>query len=89
MTRRPRWLPARSSEPPAGYRPEPRYVGFIAERDVRVAMRDGVHLCIDIFRPDTDERLPTLLAIAPYNKELVSPEFAAAVPPQPPWSSAW
>jgi predicted acyl esterase len=54
-----------------------------------VPMRDGVHLCIDVYRPDTAERLPALLAVAPYNKEILSPEYAAVVSPQPAWSSLW
>jgi hypothetical protein len=54
-----------------------------------VPMRDGVSLCVDIYRPDTAEKLPALLAIAPYNKELLSPEYAQAVPPQPAWSALW
>ena len=62
---------------------------MIAQRDVMVPMRDGVRLCIDIFRPDTTDKLPSLLAIAPYNKELLSPEYVAVLPPQPSWSAQW
>ncbi len=75
--------------PPGGYDRTPEYDDLVAERDVRVRMRDGVELCIDIFRPDTDVPLPTLLAFAIYNKDLQRPEVAGAVPPQPSWSSAW
>ena len=82
----PRSTPA---EPSSDYRIEPTHSGLISHRDVMVPMRDGVRLCVDIFRPDTQERLPALLAISPYNKELVSPEYAAVVPPQPPWSALW
>src|SRR6266403_2252210 len=78
-----------ASEPPPDYRPKPFYHGLVAQRDVMVPMRDGVRLCVDIFRPETQERLPVLLAISPYNKELVSPVYAAVVPPQPPWSAWW
>jgi uncharacterized protein len=74
---------------PDAYDREPEYEGMVAERDVRVRMRDGVELCIDIFRPDTDEPLPALLAFAIYNKDLQNPEVAGVVPPQPSWSSAW
>jgi uncharacterized protein len=83
------WRDGRASEPPADYIPEPRYRGKLMQRDVMVPMRDGVRLCIDIFRPETHEKLPALLAISPYNKEIVSPEYAAVVSPQPPWSSIW
>jgi predicted acyl esterase len=83
------WHNGVASQPPADYCPKPNYHGMIMQRDVMVPMRDGVHLCIDIFRPETDEKLPALLAIAPYNKELLSLEYAAAVPPQPAWSALW
>ena len=59
------------------------------DRDVMAPMRDGVHLCVDIYRPATPGRYPALLAIAPHNKELQNPEIAAAVPPQPAWSTMW
>ena len=41
-----------------------------------VPMRDGVRLCADVFRPDTDEPLPALLAFAIYNKDLQAPDVA-------------
>lgn len=75
--------------PPLDYDRPPQYDGMIAERDVRVRMRDGVELCVDIFRPDTNDPLPTLLAFAIYNKDLQTPDVAGAMPPQPAWSSAW
>jgi predicted acyl esterase len=84
-----RWMQGGPSEPPSDYRPTPRYSGMQSERDTMVAMRDGVRLCIDVFRPPTADRLPALLAVAPYNKELLSPEYAATVPPQPSWSALW
>lgn len=84
-----KWCRGLPGNPPVPYQRQPSHHGMRQERDVMVPMRDGVHLCIDIFRPDTDERLPVLLAIAPYNKELLSPEYADVVPPQPAWSSLW
>jgi len=41
------------------------------EKDVRVRMRDGVHLAVDIYRPDTPGKFPALLAMSPYGKELM------------------
>ena len=38
------------------------------ERNVAVAMRDGVTLRADIYRPDTDEKFPVLLHRTPYDK---------------------
>jgi len=52
-------------------------------------MRDGVRLCVDIYRPESAGRYPALLAIAPHNKDLQNPEIAQAVPPQPAWSAMW
>ncbi|MFC2947603.1 CocE/NonD family hydrolase [Virgibacillus sediminis] len=43
------------------------------EKDVKIPMRDGVHLAADIYRPEgTDEKVPALLALSPYGKELQS-----------------
>lgn len=47
---------------------QPKY-NVKVEKDVYVAMRDGVHLAVDIFRPDAKGRFPALLAISPYGKE--------------------
>ena len=40
------------------------------ELNVPVAMRDGVTLYADIYRPDTAEPAPVLLQRTPYNKAL-------------------
>lgn len=50
-----------------------------AEKDVYVAMRDGVRLAIDIFHPDAEGKFPALLAMSPYGKEIQS----LPLPPQP------
>lgn len=78
-----------SDSPPSNYQPQPLYEKMIQERDVMVAMRDGVNLCVDIFRPDSPEKFPALLAFSIYNKDLVAPEVAEAIPPQPAWSHLW
>ena len=56
------WSDGTADEPASKYRSRVLYQGLIGDRDVMVPMRDGVRLCIDIFRPDTAERLPALLA---------------------------
>ncbi|HEY8581890.1 MAG TPA: CocE/NonD family hydrolase, partial [Capillimicrobium sp.] len=38
------------------------------DRNVEVGMRDGTVLRADVWRPDDDERHPTLLMRLPYNK---------------------
>ena len=35
--------------------------------NVRVAMRDGVHLSADIYRPDDTARHPAIFELTPYN----------------------
>ena len=45
---------------------------MIDARDVMVPMRDGVHLAADIFRPDSKEKFPALLAMSPYSKGVQS-----------------
>jgi hypothetical protein len=59
------------------------------DKDVMAPMRDGVRLCVDLYRPDTDGKFPALLAIAGHNKDLQTPDVAKALPPQPAWSAIW
>jgi uncharacterized protein len=76
--------------PPPGYKAPIVCDGIVEMRDVMVPMRDGKHLCVDIYRPNIDGRFPALLAIAPHNKEYQTPEFAEAVQwAQPAWSRMW
>lgn len=81
-------LPA-PDRPPVAYDRAPTYDGMVAEKDVLVPMRDGVRLAIDVYRPDTTDRLPALLSFSIYNKDLQGPELGATLPPQPAWSSLW
>ena len=62
---------------------------MIRDTDVCVPMRDGVKLCVDVYRPDTEEKLPALLAFAIYNKDFQGPDMAEALPPQPAWTPLW
>src|SRR5262245_9077864 len=82
-------LLAASDQSPVRYDRPPAYDGMVAEKDVLVPMRDAVKLAVDIYRPDTAEKLPALLAFSIYNKDLQGPDVAAALPPQPAWSSLW
>jgi predicted acyl esterase len=81
-------LPQRP-ESPGSYHRAPEFDGFTVERDVAVPMRDGVALCIDVYRPDTTEKLPALLAFAVYNKDIQGPDMAEQLPPQPAWAPLW
>ena len=82
-------LLAASDQSPVRYDRAPTYDGMVVEKDVLVPMRDGVQLAVDIYRPDTTEKLPALLAFSIYNKDLQGPDVASALPPQPAWSSLW
>jgi predicted acyl esterase len=55
---------------PVDYDRPPTYSGMITEKDVLVPMRDGVKIAADVYRPDTTERLPALLAFSIHNKDL-------------------
>jgi putative CocE/NonD family hydrolase len=78
-----------SHRPPVEYDRPPTYTGLIAERDVMVPMRDGVKIAVDVYRPDTTDKLPALLAFAVHNKDLQSPDMAQAGRLQPAWSMLW
>jgi predicted acyl esterase len=57
-----------------GWRKEPGFAAFQAdtlwEKDVKIAMRDGVNIRTDIFRPADSDRnpVPALIAWSPYGK---------------------
>ncbi len=49
------------------------------ESDVRVEVRDGTKICLDVYRPDAEGTFPSLVAISGYGKEVQT----IGVPPQP------
>lgn len=57
------------------------------EKNVRIPMRDDVHLAADIYRPPTPGKVPALLALSPYGKELQA--LALTLPPQARPSPLW
>jgi len=54
-----------------------RKYGVVLERDVRVRMKDGVHLHADIFRPEAAEKFPAVLGYHPYDPDA---QFAPIFP---------
>ncbi len=48
---------------------EPPDTGVVVERDVAVRMRDGIHLRVNIFRPDDTSEHPVVLCAHPYGKD--------------------
>lgn len=63
---------------------------MIIKKDVMIPMRDGVHIAADIYLPDNTEngeKVPGLLALSPYGKELQAQ--ALTLPPQARPSPLW
>ena len=56
---------------------------MIEERDLRITMRDGVRLAVDVYRPDAPGPFPVLYAAALHNKDMQGPDISDVLPPQP------
>ena len=78
-----------ADDPGSGYDREPTFTTMARDLDVMVPMRDGVKICVDVYRPDAPGKFPALLAFAIYNKDIQGPDMAEALPPQPAWSPLW
>jgi predicted acyl esterase len=74
---------------PTHYERQPSYDKMKQGRDIMVPMRNGVHLSVDIYCPDASGKFPALLAFAPHNKDLQTPEACETSGPQPAWSPFW
>ena len=65
---------------PAGYRHPKGDVALscdvIWERDDAVKLRDGVTIYTDIYRPDTEEKVPAVIAWSPYGKSNIDLPWA-------------
>src|SRR6267378_4491863 len=62
---------------------------MIQERDVRVSMRDGVRLVVDVYRPDAPGAYPVLYATSLHNKDMQGPDISDVLPPQPAHAPLW
>jgi putative CocE/NonD family hydrolase len=82
------FITATGDQLPTSY-DRPATFGMIEERDTWVTLRDGVRLCVDVYRPDTSEKVPALLAFAVYNKDMQAPEVMDALTPQPAYAPMW
>jgi predicted acyl esterase len=49
--------------------------GVRFDRDVPVAMRDGVHLMANVFHPQQAGRYPVVLSVSPYGKDLLPEDY--------------
>jgi len=77
------------NQPPTDYDRPPDFGNILREKDIFVAMRDGVNLAVDVYRPDAPGKFPALLAFGVHSKELQGDEYPKTFPPQPSWSSLW
>jgi putative CocE/NonD family hydrolase len=50
------------------WRSSERKYGVIIEEDVKIPMPDGVKLSCDVFRPDSNEKFPTILSVHCYHQ---------------------
>ncbi len=78
-----------AENPGPTYDRTPTFSSIARDIDVMVPMRDGVKICVDVYRPEASGKFPALLAFAIYNKDFQGPDMAAALPPQPAWSALW
>lgn len=46
-------------------------MNILIEKNLMVPMRDGVEMATDVYRPETEGPVPTLVQRLPYNKEIV------------------
>jgi uncharacterized protein len=60
---------------------------MIVRKDLRVPMRDGIHLVADAYHDVGDQPRPALVALSPYGKELQA--LALTMPPQRRPSPLW
>src|SRR5712691_5462080 len=67
MGKTPSALVSAGDRPPTDYDRPPTHSKMARDMDVMVPMRDGVKLCVDIYRPDAPGTFPALLAFAIYN----------------------
>jgi predicted acyl esterase len=66
-----------------------RQYDVTVERDVTITVGDGTTLAGDLFRPDTDERVPAIVSASPYPKEDQSAQMKPkAIGPQLAWVEA-
>lgn len=63
-----------------GENAKPLDCDIVFERDVPVKLRDGVTIYTDIFRLDTQEKIPAIIAWTPYGKHFHIHDFPGGIP---------
>jgi predicted acyl esterase len=57
------------------YRIIPTPGGLVIEKDIMVAMPDGVKLACNVFRPEKPGKFPVIMVVTPYGKDQTPPAF--------------
>src|SRR6266849_8157910 len=89
MSERSFQLALSSQRAPVEYDRAPGDHAMLAQKDVRVPMRDGVNIAVDVYRPAIADKIPALLAFSIHNKDLQGPDLAEASLTHPAWSMLW
>lgn len=50
--------------------------GIIVERNIRVAMRDGIHLEATVYRPEAEGQYPVIICVTAYGKDFGPAEYS-------------
>ena len=61
----------------------PTPAGLVIERDILVAMQDGVKLACNVYRPDKPGKFPVVVAMTPYGKDQTPPTYKPDGSPLP------
>ena len=69
-------LENRGDNPDRGAVTHPLPEGVRIERDIRISMRDGVHLAATIYRPESEGRFPVILCVTAYGKDFGPAEYS-------------
>ncbi|MHB8565496.1 MAG: CocE/NonD family hydrolase [Nitrososphaerales archaeon] len=46
-----------------------RKYDYVIDKDVKIAISDGIQIDVDIIRPKSDEKFPAIISLSPYPKE--------------------
>ena len=65
-----------ATRPPGEVEVFPLPEGILAERDVRIAMRDGTKLSVNLYRPKQAGRFPVVMAFTVYGKDANAADYA-------------
>jgi predicted acyl esterase len=62
------------------YRIIPTPGGLVIEKDIMVAMPDGIKLACNVFRPEKPGKFPVIMVVTPYGKTRLHPLSSPTAP---------